>query len=88
MRVTTLLLILALTPAVSFAQSAPSREIEDVRGNARAPGVESNVAALLLTAAVSAQSQSAADYTIGPHDVLTVQAFDQPDLGGKSAVEA
>jgi polysaccharide export outer membrane protein len=35
-----------------------------------------------------AAAQSAADYVIGPHDVLTVQVFDQADLGGKYAVEA
>jgi polysaccharide export outer membrane protein len=44
--------------------------------------------AILLSGAVSAQSQSAADYTIGAQDVLTIQVFDQPDLGGKYAVEA
>ena len=37
---------------------------------------------------LSAQSQSAADYTVGPQDVLTIQVFDQPDLGGKFTVEA
>jgi polysaccharide export outer membrane protein len=41
---------------------------------------------LLLTASLSAQS--AADYTIGAQDVLTIQVFDQPDLGGKYTVEA
>lgn len=44
---------------------------------------------VLLCGIVSyAQSQSAADYTIGPQDVLTIQVFDQPDLGGKYSVEA
>lgn len=33
-------------------------------------------------------SQSAGDYTIGAQDVLTIQVFDQPDLGGKYTVEA
>jgi protein involved in polysaccharide export with SLBB domain len=28
------------------------------------------------------------DYTIGAQDVLTIQVFDQPDLGGKYSVEA
>ena len=51
------------------------------------------IAALILltaafTAAPSAQSQSAGDYTIGAQDVLSVQVFDQPDLGGKYTVEA
>jgi polysaccharide export outer membrane protein len=45
-------------------------------------------AAALLTAGVAAQSQSAADYVIGAHDVLAIQVFDQPDLGGKYTVEA
>jgi polysaccharide export outer membrane protein len=35
----------------------------------------------------SATAQSAADYVIGPQDVLTIQVFDQADLGGKYAVE-
>lgn len=34
-----------------------------------------------------APAQTAADYVIGPQDVLTIQVFDQPDLGGKYAVE-
>jgi polysaccharide export outer membrane protein len=46
------------------------------------------VVLLLVSAALSAQSPSAADYTIGPQDVLTIQVFDQPDLGGKYTVEA
>jgi polysaccharide export outer membrane protein len=32
-------------------------------------------------------AQSAADYVIGPQDVLLIQVFDQPDLGGKYTVE-
>src|SRR5947207_5587536 len=31
--------------------------------------------------------QSGGDYVIGPQDVLTIQVFDQADLGGKYAVE-
>jgi polysaccharide export outer membrane protein len=46
---------------------------------------------LLLTAVpafgLHAQSSSAADYVIGPQDVLTIQVFDQADLGGKYTVE-
>ena len=42
--------------------------------------------ALLLSAPV-AGAQSAGDYVIGAQDVLTVAVFDQPDLGGKYAVE-
>jgi len=45
-------------------------------------------AAMILTGVIAAQSQSAADYTIGASDVLTIQVFDQPDLGGKYTVEA
>jgi polysaccharide biosynthesis/export protein len=45
--------------------------------------------ALLVTACVSAAAaQSAGDYVIGPQDVLTIQVFDQADLGGKYSVEA
>jgi polysaccharide biosynthesis/export protein len=36
----------------------------------------------------SAAAQSAGDYVIGPQDVLTIQVFDQADLGGKYSVEA
>lgn len=32
-------------------------------------------------------AQSAADYVIGPHDVLSIAVFGQPDLGGKYVVE-
>ena len=35
----------------------------------------------------AAGAQSAADYVIGPQDVLTIQVFDQADLGGKYTVE-
>ena len=35
-----------------------------------------------------ARAQSAADYVIGAQDVLTIQVFDQADLGGKYTVEA
>ena len=35
----------------------------------------------------AATAQSAADYLIGPQDVLTIQVFDQADLGGKYTVE-
>ena len=46
------------------------------------------LACILATwsAAVVAQSPPA-DYVVGPQDVLTVQVFDQPDLGGKYTVE-
>jgi polysaccharide biosynthesis/export protein len=35
-----------------------------------------------------AAAQSAGDYVIGPQDVLTIQLYDQADLGGKYSVEA
>jgi polysaccharide export outer membrane protein len=47
------------------------------------------VAIGLLVAHVGPVSaQSAADYVIGPQDILLIQVFDQPDLGGKYTVEA
>jgi polysaccharide export outer membrane protein len=47
------------------------------------------VAATLLVTnpAPSLVAQSAVDYVIGPQDVLLIQVFDQPDLGGKYTVE-
>ena len=42
----------------------------------------------LLFAPVVLHAQSAGNYTIGAQDVLTIQVFDQPDLGGKYTVEA
>jgi polysaccharide export outer membrane protein len=43
---------------------------------------------LLLASSAVVCAQSAADYVIGPQDVLTIQVFDQADLGGKYTVEA
>src|SRR6187397_1123174 len=51
-------------------------------------GSASAGALALLATASPVQSQSAGDYQIGPQDVLTIQVFDQADLGGKYAVEA
>ena len=45
-------------------------------------------AAIVLSPLTGGASQSAGDYKIGAQDVLTIQVFDQPDLGGKYAVEA
>jgi polysaccharide biosynthesis/export protein len=46
------------------------------------------LAALLVAACGHITSaQSAGDYVIGPQDVLTIQVFDQTDLGGKYSVE-
>jgi polysaccharide export outer membrane protein len=44
-------------------------------------------ACILLMLATTAAAQSAGDYLIGPQDVLTIQVFDQADLGGKYTVE-
>ena len=41
----------------------------------------------VLCVATPAAAQSAGDYVIGPQDVLTIQVFDQADLGGKYTVE-
>ena len=46
------------------------------------------VLALAAAVSVSAQAQSAANYVIGPQDVLTIQMYDQPEIGGKYTVEA
>ncbi|HEX6973507.1 MAG TPA: polysaccharide biosynthesis/export family protein [Vicinamibacterales bacterium] len=43
---------------------------------------------LLALAAIDLSAQSAGNYLIGPKDVLSIQVFDQPDLGGKYTVEA
>lgn len=43
---------------------------------------------LLLFASVPLSAQTAANYVIGPQDVLTIQVFDQADLGGKYTVES
>jgi polysaccharide export outer membrane protein len=43
--------------------------------------------ALALAVSVPASAQSGADYLIGAQDVLTIQVFDQADLGGKYTVE-
>ena len=44
-------------------------------------------ACILLALACQLSAQSAADYVIGSQDVLTIQVFDQADLGGKYTVE-
>lgn len=70
-------------PAVSV-RSAPL-----VRHDANSSSARLAVALAALIAfgqIVSAQSTS--DYLIGPQDVLTIQVYDQADLGGKYSVEA
>src|SRR6185295_7780201 len=44
-------------------------------------------ALLLVLIGRGAAAQSVVDYVIGPQDVLLIQVFDQPDLGGKYTVE-
>ena len=44
-------------------------------------------AIVLFAMAARPAAQSAANYTIGPQDVLTIQVFDDPALGGKYTVE-
>jgi polysaccharide export outer membrane protein len=41
----------------------------------------------LSARSAAAIQQGAGHYVIGPQDVLTIQVFDQPDLGGKYSVE-
>jgi polysaccharide biosynthesis/export protein len=48
----------------------------------------SSLLLFLLIAATGARAQQAADYIIGPQDVLAIQLFDQIDLSGKYTVEA
>ena len=43
---------------------------------------------VLCAAPARPSAQSAGDYVIGSQDVLTVQVFDQPEIGGKYTVEA
>jgi polysaccharide export outer membrane protein len=54
----------------------------------RISGVLVATGLLIAYAAGPLSAQSAADYVIGPQDVLLIQVFDQPDLGGKYTVEA
>src|SRR5690242_1206173 len=44
--------------------------------------------ALLFALVARGAAAQSADYVIGPQDVLLIQVFDQPDLGGKYTVEA
>jgi polysaccharide biosynthesis/export protein len=58
-----------------------------------APSVRARFALIAVTLALAsfvaiAQAQSAADYTIGASDVLTIQVFDHTALGGRYTVEA
>jgi polysaccharide export outer membrane protein len=45
------------------------------------------LAVVAVTAAAPVWAQSVTDYQIGAQDVLTIQVFDQADLGGKYTVE-
>jgi polysaccharide export outer membrane protein len=53
----------------------------------RISGVLVAIGLLVTPAQGLLAAQSAADYVIGPQDVLLIQVFDQPDLGGKYTVE-
>ena len=54
----------------------------------RISGMLVAIGLLVSHAAGPLSAQSAADYVIGPQDILLIQVFDQPDLGGKYTVEA
>jgi polysaccharide export outer membrane protein len=44
--------------------------------------------AALIASSHFVSAQSPSDYVIGPQDVVTIQVYDQADLGGKYSVEA
>lgn len=70
-------------PAVS-ARSAPF-----VRHHVNSWSARLAVALTVLTASGHiVTGQSTSDYVIGPQDVVTIQVYDQADLGGKYSVEA
>ena len=54
----------------------------------RISGMLIAIGLLITCVAGPLSAQSAADYVIGPQDILLIQVFDQPDLGGKYTVEA
>lgn len=58
-----------------------------MRDRARAGRLFATVFAGILWCA-GPLAQTGADYVVGPQDVLTIQVFDQSDLGGKYTVEA
>ena len=64
-----------------------SSRLTPIHSGARAIGV---AAALMIVGAFAAvpAAQPAADYVIGPPDVLTIQVFEQQDLAGKYTVES
>ena len=60
-----------------------------VRRRVKPPSARLAVALIALIASAHVVSaQSTGDYMIGPQDVLTIQVYDQADLGGKYSVEA
>ena len=60
-----------------------------VRRRVKPPSARVAVALIALIASAHVVSaQSTGDYMIGPQDVLTIQVYDQADLGGKYSVEA
>ena len=58
----------------------------EMRGSSRTIRSFAGVAFVLALAPFAA-AQSGSDYVIGPQDVLSIQVFDQVDLGGKYTVE-
>ena len=58
----------------------------EMRGSSRTIRSFAGVAFVLALAPFAA-AQSGSDYVIGPQDVLSIQVFDQADLGGKYTVE-
>jgi polysaccharide biosynthesis/export protein len=70
-------------PAVSATSARPVRH----RVNSWSARLAVALVALIACGHIAA-AQSASDYVIGPQDVLTIQIYDQADLGGKYSVEA
>jgi polysaccharide export outer membrane protein len=61
--------------------------MSEQRFSLSAVGIGVCIVVLALGLPRVALSQSAADYVIGPQDVLSIAVFDQADLGGKYTVE-
>jgi polysaccharide export outer membrane protein len=70
-------------PAMSATSARPVRD----RVNSWSARLAVALVALIACGHIAA-AQSASDYVIGPQDVLTIQIYDQADLGGKYSVEA
>ncbi len=75
----------------SAERRVPNAERRAPSAECRTPSAECRVlaalaAALIVIAAFPAAAQ-VNNYVVGAQDVLTIQVFDQPDLGGKFSVE-